>query len=160
MCNNRELIKIITQKETDIILYYNNGNSIKDTAMRYGVFPSKVKSILAENNVAIRHGKQKNTDGTSKREQIIAMVQNGIDIKTIAERLNTTCNYIRVILCREKTSIKKTTPLQNDVALMLQNNAELPRGWQSNLAEKYNVTRQAVNNIYRKLKAKRIGTNP
>lgn len=139
-------IKITEQEKSDIMLLNAQGYLSPRISDILDIPYHIVLQTVKENNGISRRGKCKSEDGTSKREQAIAMWESGLhNVDVIAERLNSTHRNMIAMLnsCNIKTRpVELPIDFEAEKIAKKMLNGDKIRGEISALAKKYNVSRQ------------------
>lgn len=145
----------ITQEFIDDVMmaHYAKGYSATEIAKIYNIPYCRARKILLQNGAHLQRGRKRISPESA---QIVEKWQNGVqNVDILAERFGKSKNAIHIILNREGIKTLFYCDMRNEIISIIekaQNGAEPVRGWQSRLAKKYGVTRQAVGDIVHKVK--------
>lgn len=145
----------ISQEFIDEIMmsHYAKGYNATEISKIYNIPYCRARKILLQNGAHLTRGRKRISPESA---QIVEMWQNGVQsVDLLAERFGKSKNAIHIILHREGKKTLFYCDMRNEIISIIEKaqNGEKPvRGWQSRLAEKYGVTRQAVGDIVRKVK--------
>ena len=142
----RKSIEITEQDICDIMLLNSQGYMATRISEIIGKPYFKVLAVIKDNGGESRRGRSKSTDGTTKKEQAKALWDSGLhNIDMIAQKLNTNRNNIRWYLNNYGIKTRaKELPIDYEAEKIAKKhlNGEKVRGDISNLARKFEVSRQ------------------
>ena len=134
------------EKNTPIVLTYERLKSVKKTANELNISVAKVYKALNEENVKL----DRRADNTKERQkQIVADYRSGKSIEEIAKKYDISLVTVYNALEQENVKLRKTcrrTQKTDQIITDILASARC-RGWKSQLAKKYGISRQRVDQI-------------
>lgn len=140
-------MKYSEQEIFDIMFLNSQGKSARSIATLLDKPYVSVLKIVKSNNGTVRMGNYTHIDGTTKREQIYTLWQNGLhNIDMIAKKTATTRSYVKNVFnnyYRIKTRDNSIDIDAEEIARQ-QLNGENTHGKIAELGRKYKVSKQAA----------------
>jgi transposase len=148
--------KITENQESEMIILYQQGLSLSKVAEKLGISGETVNKFLKNNNIEIRDGAEYHKKVNSEIEKkIIALYNQNVLLKKIAQELNLSPNTVSITLKRNNIEVinfyqnhKKINENDKKEILNLYQNGLLMR----EIAPKFNISESSVSKIIKKLK--------
>lgn len=134
------------EKNTPIVLTYERLKSVKKTANELNLTVGQVYKVLKDENIELERRADTTTE---RRKQIVEDYRCGESVAEISEKYKISKTAVYNALEQENVKLRKTcrrTQKTDQIITDILASARC-RGWKSQLAKKYGISRQRVDQI-------------